>query len=123
MVYPISHSHQCSPNNFPSKARHHSGGSGGVYPQHPLTTGHISQPLPTAVNPSTPLSQSINYRGQLTLSPGLQGIVLQRQEVNNRSPARGISEYAEGSTQEYMEEKPTGISVQPGITRQQLINR
>ena len=120
---PISHSHQYSPNNSPSQARHHSGGGGGVYPQHPLTTGHLSQPLPTAVNPSAPLSQPINYRAPLTLPPGLQGIVLPRQEENNRSPARGISEYVEGSTQEYLEEKPSGISAQPGISRQQLINR
>merc|ERR1719412_907877 len=34
-----------------------------------------------------------------------------------------MSEYMEGSTQDFMDDKSTGISAQPGISRQQLINR
>ena len=120
---PISHSHQYSPNNSPSQTRHHSGGGGAGYPQQPLTNGHLSQPHPTTIGPSTSISQPISNRAQFSLPPGLQGIVLQRQDENGRSPARTISEYVEGSTQEYLEEKPSGLSAQPGISRQQLINR
>ena len=117
---PISHSHPYSPNNSPIQTRHHSGG-GGSHPQQPVTTGHLSQAHPSAVLPSAPLSQSITR--QFSLPPGLQGVVLQRQEEHNRSPARTMSEYVEGSNQEFMEEKPSGLSAQPGISRQQLINR
>ena len=120
---PTSHSHQYSPNNSPIQTRHLSGGGGGNHPQQQLTTGHLSQAHPLAVLPSAPLSQSITNRAQFSLPPGLQGVVLQRQDEQNRSPARTMSEYVEGSNQEFMEDKPSGLSAQPGISRQQLINR
>merc|ERR1712223_119857 len=50
---------------------------------------------------------------------------MQRKEDNNRSAMTSVpkmSEFMDSSGQEYMEEKPSGISAQPGISRQQLIN-
>ena len=124
---PISSSHQYSPANSPSQNRHHSGGG---HPQASLqmqntvqSTGQHAQQHPPPLLPSSPLPQSMANRTQLSLPPSLHGVVLQRHEDNRRSPAATMSEYIEGSTQDFMEDKTAGISTQPGISRQQLINR
>ena len=118
---PISSSNQYSPTNSPIQTRHHSGGGG--HPQQMMAvTGHVQQTQPPIL-PSSPLPQSIASRAQLTLPPALHGIVLQKQEEHNRSSGTVMSEYMEGPTQEYMDDKTIGISAQPGISRQQLINR
>ena len=126
---PISSSNQYSPTNSPIQTRHHSGGGG--HPQHPLqqhlmaVTGHVQHTQPPIL-PSSPLPQSIASRAQLSFPPALHAnmpIVLQKQEEHNRSAGTAMSEYMEGSTQDYMDDKTIGISAQPGISRQQLINR
>ena len=131
---PISPSHQYSPTNSPIQTRHHSGGGGGhpqptSQTQHPmLPTGHAQQQYqinPPPLLPSSPLPQSIANRTHLSLPPSFHGIVLQRQDDSNRSPAAiTMSEYMEGSNQDFInDDKTSGLSAQPGISRQQLINR
>ena len=51
---------------------------------------------------------------------------MQRNEDNNRSAMTSVpkmSEFMDSSGQEYMDDKTSGLSAQPGISRQQLINR
>merc|ERR1712223_370903 len=50
---------------------------------------------------------------------------MQRKEDNNRSAMTSVakmSEFMDSSGQEYMDDKTSGISARPGISRQQLIN-
>ena len=131
-VSPISPSQQYSPTNSPNQTRHPSGGSGShsLQSQHQIIQGntvliksHNNPPL----LPSTPLPQSIANRAQnLSFPPSLHGIIMQRNEDNNRSAMTSVtkmSEFMDSSGQEYMDDKTSGLSAQPGISRQQLINR
>ena len=136
---PISPSHQYSPTHSPIQARHLSGGGGGNQhsfpPPAPMQTtssaaGHVQQQYqitsatPTTL-PSSPLPQSIvNRTTQLSLPPSFNGLIFPRHdEQSRRSPTTISSEFVEASNQEFMDEKTSGLSAQPGISRQQLINR
>ena len=132
---PISSSHQYSPTDSPIQTRHHSGG--GVGGQTSISsqnlnmppTGHAQQQYPPPPTlPSAPLPQSIANRvAQLSLPPALHAsmpLALQQQEdLNRKQAATTMSEYMEGTNQEFERDKTSGVSTQPGISRQQLINR
>ena len=129
-------SHQYSPTHSPIQTQHSSGGGNHLPILHALPgAGHGQQyqvnhhpPHPPSTLPSSPLPPSITTSRHLPLPPSaFHGVILtnRNDEPNQHQASLEYAEATNNYHQEMMDEKPPGLSsaAQPGISRQQLINR